>query len=61
MSINARNLYKTYRNTPVISDLSLDVLPGVVTGFLGLKTQTDQPRSVSYGPWPEPGEVCWLD
>jgi ABC-2 type transport system ATP-binding protein len=34
MSIQARNLTKIYGNKTVVNDLSFDVQPGVVTGFL---------------------------
>jgi ABC-2 type transport system ATP-binding protein len=33
--ISARQLSKQYRKTTAVSDLSFDVTPGVVTGFLG--------------------------
>ncbi|MCH7233138.1 ATP-binding cassette domain-containing protein, partial [Glycomyces sp. L485] len=33
--ITAKGLYKRYRNTVAVDDLSFEVRPGVVTGFLG--------------------------
>jgi len=33
--IEARGLVKHYRSTPAMDNLSFDVRPGMVTGFLG--------------------------
>jgi ABC-type hemin transport system ATPase subunit len=33
--IEARGLVKHYRSTPAVDNLSFDVRPGTVTGFLG--------------------------